>query len=264
MVTPIEHLHVFRLKWSELSSLTLDEKAALSILGFLVSEINALKRLSLFSMFPHDENSDIAPAIAIQRNLILRTTTAKLFEFLRFMEKRLDPMAEVTSISRIFGTFAEELSGFRDGIGFRLAKQIRHKMANHLDFEEAKASAETAGDDVECSFYLTVANGNSYFPVGDEVVFASSLKRTWDSDTEENPPDDVENKPSFSDALDAWIEWILKLSDLADRVHLALFTELVEPLVPDRMAQHKSVWLESDLVANHPGFRLPIFIRTTE
>jgi hypothetical protein len=264
MNTPIEHLHIFRLKWSELASLTLDEKAALSILGFLVSEINALKRLSLLAMFPHDEKSDIAPAIAIQRNLILRTTTAKLFEFLRFVEKRLDNKAEVTSVTRILTGFSEELAGLREGIGFRLARQIRHKMANHLDFDEAKASAETAGNDVECSFYLTVANGNSYFPIGDEVVFASSLKRTWESETDENSPLEEEERPSFADALDAWIDWTLKLSDLADRVHLALFKELVEPLVPDRMAQHKPVWLDPDLVASHPGFRLPIFVRAEQ
>jgi len=260
--TPIEHLYVFRLKWGELSPLTLDEKAALSILGFLVSEINALKRMSLFSMFPHTEHSDLAPSIAIQRNLLLRTATAKLFEFLRFVEKRLDPQAEVTSVSRILGKFSTELSSLRDGIGFQLAKHIRNKMANHLDFDEAKFSAEAASNTAECSFYLTNANGNSYYPIGDEIVFASALQGIWKVSEEQKT--NKEEKASFEEALDAWIDWTLKLSDLADRVHLALFTELVEPLVPKRMAHHRVMWMDSDLVAQHPGFRLPIFVRVEE
>jgi hypothetical protein len=260
MVTPIEHLYVFRLRWRELSDLTLDEKAAISILGFLVSEINALKRMALFAMFPHNERSEIASAIVIQRNLLLRTATAKLFEFLRFMEKRLDPTVAPTSVSRIVGGFEKELAGFREGIGFQLAKQIRNKMANHLDFDEAKASAEAAQDDVECGFFLTDANGNSYFPIGEEVIFASALKRTWK--THEDAKEREEDKATFEAALDAWIDWTLKLSDFADRVHLALFEELIEPLVPKRMAQHKPVWVDSDLVAEHPGFRLPVFVRT--
>jgi hypothetical protein len=255
---------VFRLKWSELSSLTPDEKAGLSILGFLVSEINCLKRISLFAMFPHDPRSDLAPAINIQRNLILRTITAKLFEFLRFVEKQLDKQLIETSVSRTIGKYAEEVERFREGVGFRLARLIRNKMANHLDFEEARLSAENAQGIVECSYYLTIANGNCYFPIGDEIVFASALHRAWKKSEEERLLNGSETEITFEKALDAWIDWTLELADLADRIHLALFKEVVEPLVPTRMAQHKPVWVDSDLVGRHPGFRLPIFVRANE
>lgn len=251
---PIEHLHVYKLKWSELTSLTSDEKAALSILSFVVSEVNVLKKLTLFAMFDHDEQSDVAPAIVIQRNLILRTTTAKLFEFLRFVEKQLEKENISPRLLRVLQGFERELADMRLGYGFKIAKQIRHKMANHLDFDDAVLSVEAASQNVDCSFYLTEAGGNSYYPLGDEIMFSSSLHRAWESSGE---------SMTFADALDEWIKWTLSLSDLADRVHLAIFEEFVEPLVPTRMAHHKPQWLSKDLVAAHPGFKMPIFIRSS-
>ena len=252
MGTPIEHIYVYQVNWSDLSTLTVDEKASLSILSFVVSELNALKRLSLFAMYDHDEHSTVAPSIAIQRNLILRTTTAKLFEFLRFVEKQIEKESLSERLRRVFRIFEIELGEMRLGYGFKIAKQIRHKMANHLDFDEAVLSVEAASQSLDCSFYLTEASGNSYYPMGDEIVFSSSIHRAL-----ENSGEDI----SFQDALDAWIAWTLSLADLADRLHLEMFEEFVEPIFPNRMAHHRPQWLPEDFVASHPGFKLPVFIR---
>jgi hypothetical protein len=254
MSSPIEHVYVFQLRWSELSSLSASEKAALSILSFVVSELNVLKRLALYSMFPHDEKSDVAPVISIQRNFILRTTTAKLFEFLRFIEKRLEDDNTSEHLASVLKSFEGELKKFKEGVGFAVAKQIRNKMANHLDFKEAISSVEAANPSVNCNFYLTTASGNSYYPMGDEIIFATGLQKKLTECGEPMP---------LTDALDAWIDWTLSLSELAERVHLELFKKLIEPLFPSRMAHHRPQWLSEGLVAKHPGFALPIFIRTT-
>jgi hypothetical protein len=252
MGTPIEHIYKFKLKLSDLSALSHSEKAALTLLCFVVSELNSLKRLSLFAMHTEKLPDDAIPSAAVQRNLILRTITAKLFEFLRLVEKKVDPSAVDDRVKKIFQQFSKELDEARTGIGFTIAKKIRNKMANHFDFEEAEKIVAQCPDTVECDFYLTEASGNSYYPMGDEVIFASGvLKAIKDSGL------DI----SFHDALDEWIAWTLRLSNLADSIHVAIFEELVAPLVPDRMAHHRPVWLPEDLVAQHPGFRLPIFIR---
>ncbi|MDP3262275.1 MAG: hypothetical protein U1E06_19445 [Tabrizicola sp.] len=252
MGTPIELVYKFRLKLSDLSALSPSEKAALTILCFVVSELNSLKRLSLFAMHTEQLPDDAIPSVAVQRNLILRTITAKLFEFLRLVEKKVDPAAVDDRVKKVFQRFSRELDEARTGIGFTIAKKIRNKMANHFDFEEAEKIVAQCPETVECSFYLTEANGNSYYPMGDEVIFASGiLKAIKDSGL----------AISFQDALDEWIDWTLRLSNLADSIHVAIFEELVLPLVPDRMAHHRPVWLPEDLVAKHPGFRLPIFIR---
>ena len=252
MATPIEHVYKFRLRLSDLSALSRSEKAALTLLCFVVSELNSLKRLSLFAMHTEELPDDAVPAVAVQRNLILRTITAKLFEFLRLVEKKVDPAAVDDRVKMVFQRYSKELDEARTGVGFTIAKKIRNKMANHFDFEEAEKVAAQCPETVECSFYLTEANGNSYYPMGDEIIFASGiLKAIKDSGL----------TISFQDALDEWIDWTLRLSNLADSIHVAIFEELVVPLVPDRMAHHRPIWLPEDLVAKHPGFRLPLFIR---
>ena len=252
MGTPIEHVYKFRLKLSDLAALSRSEKAALTILCFIVSELNSLKRLSLFAMDTQELPEDVIPSMAVQRNLILRTITAKLFEFLRVVEKKVDATAVDDRVKKVFQRFSKELDEARTGIGFTIAKKIRNKMANHFDFEEAEKVVAQCAETVDCNFYLTEASGNSYYPMGDEIIFASGiLKAIRDSKL------DI----SFQDALDEWIDWTLRLSKLADIMHGAIFEELVLPLVPDRMAHHRPIWLPEDLVAEHPGFRLPIFIR---
>ena len=255
MATPIEHIYKFGLKLSDLSGLSKSEKAALTVLCFIVSELNSLHRLSLFAMHSEDLPQDALPAVALQRNLILRTTTAKLFEFLRFAEKKIDPDALDDRVKKVFQKFSKELGESRSGIGFTIAKKIRNKMANHFDFEEAGKIVEQCPESTECSFFLTESSGNSYYPMGDDIIFVSGILKAIK---------DSKLTITFRDALDAWINWTLQLSRLADSIHFAIIKELILPLVPDRMARHRALWLPKDLVAEHPRFRLPIFIRVAK
>jgi hypothetical protein len=255
MGTPIEHVYVFQLRLSELSPLSKSEKAALAVLCFVVSELNVLRKVSLFSMFSDEMPKDVRPAAAIQRNLFLRTMTAKLFEFLRLVEKKVAQSAQSDRVKEVLQGFSAEISDARTGIGFTIAKKIRNKMANHFDFEEVERTIDHCEASTDCSFYLTEANGNSYYPMGDDVVFASGVNRAI-----------AESglTVSFSEALDEWMDWTIKLSVLADSIHVALFEKLILPLNPDHMARQRPQWLPSDLVAYHPGFRLPIFIRVSK
>lgn len=57
-----------------------------ALVSFAVSEINALQRLSLFSLFTLAEDKELEAVALVQRNLMTRMMTAKLFEFLKLFD----------------------------------------------------------------------------------------------------------------------------------------------------------------------------------
>ncbi len=244
----IQKLHVVRLKLRNLDALTKPQKATLAMVSFALSEVNAIRRLSLFSLFSLEGKTEIEPAALIQRNLILRTLTGKLFEFLKFFEAICAGKAKDKKIRDEFLKFKPKVSALQNGKGYLVAKTIRNCLSNHYDIEMVIRSLSSIPDSCDYSMYLTEQRGNCYFPMGEYVVFGGVMSDSRKQHAVLNETD-----------LDAWVDWTSNVSELIYEMHKALFRELVHKADPSIRPTERNIYLDPDLVGDIGQQRMPLF-----
>jgi len=82
--TAIEYFVELEMRWKEFDPLSDDEKAALSIVCFAVTEVNALMRMYAFAEHHFTGKAAIDYGMLAQSHSLLRSWSAKLFEVSEF------------------------------------------------------------------------------------------------------------------------------------------------------------------------------------
>jgi hypothetical protein len=95
---------------------------------------------------------------------------------------------------------------------------IRHEVANHYTLKAAKKNLRFISPEADLSLYVHELRGNSFYPMGEEVIFAGRLNRHLSGSAADIPP---------SDAFDEWLDWSLKATNLANKVHFELVKALI-------------------------------------
>ena len=248
----LQKLHVFRLRWSDLDTLPDGDKALFSLASFMVSEINSLNRMLLFTIFTVDDDASAEEVAAIQRNLVLRTNTLKLFE----CQKTIARLAASEDLSHKAIQVVRAARGALEAAnlleGYSVAKAFRNKISGHYDYQQALKNTRAVSDDFECSMYIAEESGNSFFPIGERIVFDRIIIPNSNSDLPIGP-----NEAS----IDSWIQWSLEVGRCVRKFHFDLFETLIAPLVDGRKTRPRQVWIDPELVGKHPGFRVPLFLR---
>lgn len=248
----LQQLHVFRLHWRDLASLSDGDKALFSLASFMVNEINSLNRMLLFTIFTIDDDASVEEVAAIQRNLVLRTNTLKLFECQKTITRLTNSEELSDAATNVIREAAAALKVANALDGYSVAKAFRNKMGGHYDYQQVLKNTRASNDDFECAMYIAEEAGNSFFPIGERVVFDRLLVP--------KPNDEAPIKPSEA-SIDSWIEWSLEVGRCLRKFHYDLFETLVAPLVEGRKTRPRQIWMDTDLVGKHPGFRIPLFLR---
>jgi hypothetical protein len=248
----------FELKWAELAALPAAQRTILAMVGFAENEINALRRVTLLAMKTLDGYPELEHAAAIQRNIFLRQLSSKLYEFLEFMKPK-DPKKHAKFRNKLdqiltdaFEKFDQEIEELRSLKGNLIAARVRDKLAHHFDFGFVNKSVKESKYDFDSSLFLLEKGGNSYFAIGESVVFGAMVQ------AESNGAEAIFQ---VVEDVDKWIDWTLKVSELATRVHLELLDKIIFSNFPDRTATEMRYSVPSDLLADVDQFRMPIFVR---
>jgi hypothetical protein len=252
-VKALEKITVFPLRWSDLEALTEQQKAALAIVSFAVTEINCLMRLYLFST--HDLTGDdiVDYSILAQSGVILRTWSSKLYEistFLRFSDSFNKTDDDV--LKRLGKESLESFEEIQKKSGYTSARNFRNEVSNHYSLAAVTKNLKHVPNHVNCNMYLHKMNGNSYFPMGDDVVFIGRLNRQGESGTS------IENERSL---YEEWMRWNSEATRWLNDVHLRFVLELVINRLPGRVANEKLLWLDQKLAGNPSDLKIPIFLR---
>jgi hypothetical protein len=251
----LEKIAVFPLRWSDLAYLSDHQKAALSIVSFAVTEINCLMRLYLFSR--HDLTGDdiVDYASLAQSGVLLRTWSSKLFEvssFLRFKESYNKTNDE--ALTRLGKEASEEFKGIEAGSGYASARNFRNEVSNHCSLSAVEKNLEHVPSHANCNMYLHSMQGNSYFPIGDDVVFIGRLNRQGAQRTS------LEQERNL---YEEWMQWNLDATRWLNDVHLKFFAEFIANRLPGRVATERLLWLDPKMVGNPSDVRIPVFMRKT-
>lgn len=250
----IEYLTEYKLSLADLEDLHEDLSAALAVTCYAVSEINTLMRLYIFSSHQVIDNEVIDAASMIQRGVLLRTWSSKLFEFSEFIHlngkhnktKNVDLIELAKQAQKSFEQLKQEK-------GFDLVRNIRHEASNHYCLNPARKNLKHLSPTSKLSFYLHEKNGNSFFPMGEEVMFIGRINRHATSET---------TKEEKSQLYNTWMNWNLMASNWLGEVHHLFVKRLVLERFSERKAERKDYWIPPTMVGEVGEIITPIFIRT--
>ncbi len=252
-VKAIEFFTEVELSWKDFSSLSDDQKSALSIVCFAVSEINSLMRIYAFSDHTLTGKAAIDYSILVQSHGILRSWSAKLFEFSEFVTFR--DRKNRTSDDRLLElsrTAKESFNALKRENGYVIARSLRHETTNHYLLDPVRKSLPFVSDRANCNFYLHKKNGNSVFPMGDEVVFIGRINREGAK---------IESALEKAEMYDQWWKWNLAATKWLHRVHFDFYKEFVEPRSKGKRIKTRDYWIDPRLVGVPDETKLPVFLR---
>jgi hypothetical protein len=234
-----------------------DQVSALAALGFAANETNALRRIFLSQSHDYTGEEVIDAASSIQRLVILRTWSSKLFEAEEFL-KSLCGKKPLTQDKLLIGLALEALSDLKGSTnveGAQVAQDVRNESSNHYPFGAAKKNLSHVHKDALCNIYLHKHGGNDFFPFGEAVMFHGRLHRRWKSDASFEV-----RKIKF----DNWIRWCLEANDALARTHAKFVNAILFAALGRNTLYQKTYYVPESLVG-HPLERLtPVFFRKDE
>lgn len=239
------------LRRQELEGIAKRDLAALAALGFALNQTNVFARAFLATEY---DTATIEPvtgeAAHIQRMVFLRSFSSslieirELFEPNHFAKKKAD--GRLRGVVRSFGPLLDELDDMR---GYRIAKFVRNKCTFHFDFQGASGlSSASLREDL--SMYLHRSQGNTFFPLGEWMVFTAHLAEYCDK---KYP------SVSYDQLFDEWRQWTDRFYDFANRAVAKLAEEIVLAAVPGRTFHERVYWPSEDLVFKQPANLIPVF-----
>lgn len=245
------HLLEYQVSWKQLRRLPDEHVAAVAILCFSVSEVNALARIYLASNHTMIDEKAINSAIAIQQMLIIRTWSSKLFEvqkFLRFGGKK--PNTKDATLRKLGSEALERFLILTEQEGFEVAGNLRDEAAHHYSFEAAKKNLGSVESDANCNFYLHDQNGNSFFPLGEEVMFDGRLNRRWKN---------VKSQEDRDELFMSWLNWCLAANEWLQETHAIFTNSLVFGPLDNNRVRKRTYWVPPRIVGGFKEAPTPIF-----
>lgn len=248
----IEFLSKFKLTADEFKSLDKETRAVVALSCFAVTELNIFSKIYIFGAPEIDDQTDIDIINYIQRHSILRTWGAKIFEFQEFI-KEIDPTgADKDELQRIKSNALASFSELKKAGGYELARTLRHETANHFSLKAARKNVDFVSTNANLSMLLHEIDGNSSFPLGEEVMFAAKLNRYTSNLADESKRVAI---------LDEWMNFNLAASSWLRNVHFEIIDKLILRKLGKKIAGSQIYYLSGDSVAEIGEMCLPLFVR---
>lgn len=246
------HLEEYHLSWDELKTLPEDHLAAVAVLSYAVSETNALLRIYLSQDHAYVEKKAINSASNIQRFVIIRSISSRLFELEAFLKEITGQDESKKDQLRLLGRAA--LVGFnklKNSEEYELARTIRHDATNHYSFSSAKKNLMRVHKGADCNMYMHRMNGNCFYPFGEEVMFHARLNRRWAN---------ISSKKERDQKFKKWLDWTLKMKSWLDEVHANFTDELVFKPLGRNSVRKEVYWVQQNFVSKAKDKLTPIFL----
>ncbi|WP_172294001.1 hypothetical protein [Pseudoruegeria sp. HB172150] len=250
--TQIEFLYEYRISKSQFDQLKDHEKVLVAMSCFAITEINVFSRVYIFASPPEIGAEVIDRLNFIQRFIVLRTWSAKIFEFFSFIEKIVPKSDWGAEFRELISSAQEEFSRIRSQDKYSVVRLIRHEVTNHYSYDAAMKNMKHVADGAEIAFHLHTMDGNCWYPLGEEVMFSGRLNRHTSNRAT------VEERLNISSE---WMEWNLEATRAVRDFHGNVLTELILKKFPDKKAQKKMYWLPQSHVAAISSTYVPIVAR---
>tara|TARA_R110002126_G_scaffold282148_1_gene430368 strand:+ start:97 stop:867 length:771 start_codon:yes stop_codon:yes gene_type:complete len=243
-----------RLSVDELRQIPPPQLAAFAVSCYAINELNTMNRIYLCAENQQKLGEAAQIAELNQRLVLARIINAKLFEFSEFA--MLKGKYNRTQNKTLKDLASAALEGFEElkGIpGYQLAKTIRNEATNHYQLSPAAKSLEHLDRGANCDIFIHRLDGNSLFPLGEELIFGAGLHRAG-----------KELLVLEGTALKSWLEWGLKAMEWTKEVHMRLFEEAILPHISPRTTERFIENIPDGLFQSPEMSSLPLFLKTRE
>jgi hypothetical protein len=250
-----ETFYKFRISKKEFDLFPEHSKVLIAVSSYAVTELNILERLYIFSCDELDDDELINSMSNTQRVVLLRLWSAKLFEFLDFLDEFCNQPSHA-GIEEIIETTKETLRERKKSDAFSIVRNLRHEAANHYSIKAAKKNISHIPNDADLSLYLHELIGNGYFPTGEEVMFAGRLNRHK-----------LGKEISLSrsgEVYEEWMDWNLATSRWIKTFHNDLLAKTIISAFPSRELEEDTHWFRSNKAVRLDQFTLPVIARKSK
>lgn len=254
-VKAIEYLVEYTISKKEFDELDPDLAAASAIVSYAYSEINTLMRLYLFSCHDLIDDDVIDSLNFMQRQVLLRTWSAKLFEFADFLELKKYSKTNNEILKELAKSARKSFEKLKADSAYKTVRSIRHEATNHYALSPAKKNLEHIGKSPSLSLYMHKVGGNSFFPLGEEVMFVGRMNRAAGKGS---------SKEEIHEAYKKWLDWNLQATQWLNNVHSQFMNKILLEKFPDRKALRRNYWIPMDMVGEVGEIKTPLFVRSDE
>lgn len=239
------------LRMSDLDGIEPDIQAALALSSYAATECFVLMRLYLDACHKFTGNDEVDLMAIIQRNVIERAWSAKLYEFWDFLKLSGDNKTSSKPLQDAAEHALAEYRELGDAPGHALARNLRHEATNHYTLSSARKNLQYVDGKSDISLLIQPQKGNAFYTMGEVVMFLGRMNR-------QNKSGDFK---SFGDAYSAWFEWNKAVTNLIGDFHHALFIEHVMPKLDGRKGVKTKPYIPYEMVGEADQPTSPVFIR---
>lgn len=138
---------------------------------------------------------------------------------------------------------------------YRLVQSIRNEATSHTTMSAARKNLKFMSDDADCSLYMHDLNGNSFFPMGEELMFAARLDRHAGFGA--SPEEKIT-------LLEKWKDWNLAANSWLGEVHVNFTLKTTFEDKNKIPAYRHPYWIPPAMVGQSDDRKTPLFIRKAE
>lgn len=246
-----EELHI---DYQQLRALPEEIVAAFSVLCFISSEINVLRKnyLSVTHQRPDDQAIDIA--LRIHQLTTLRTWSSKLFEAIEFIEQlqRGRDGVQGAELKKWLNEATKSLEKLKAEEGFSVARYVRNEVAHHYSFKAAKNNLKFVPPEFDCNIYTHDNGGNDFFPLGEGVLFHARLNRKWSN---------VRSTEERNSKFEGWLYWCLNSTNFFLELNARFANEWVFSELDNPKFQSRTYSIDKRMIDLNGTSKAPIFYK---
>ena len=174
----IERYYPVSLSQKDIAALGAENVAFLSTILFAANEIYVFQKFLVSSIRPSQRDSEMDYLKFIQQGALLRVLSGKLFEFVKVFEDQRKIWARRSHSEETQRTdaLAEDLKSIKGSMFYNLTKNMRNGIISHY-LVSAFKNIEHISPIADLSLQMHIEQGNSFFPIGEEIVLVGFLNR---------------------------------------------------------------------------------------
>ncbi len=205
--------------------------------SFAFNEIGVLLRLVLLALNArkHVGREPIVQTIAYIETLVAeRMLSAKIVEYCKLFDDYLTKVArkEGAQGERLVANHLAAMRSVKTASGYETARWLRDTLTNHYLVSEMEKFIGNVPDGQSFTMYLNEKEGNSSYPLGEEVAMMGKLNA------------DGQPLPD----LRIWQDWIHASCRTVSATHYSFVIALMEEFFPDKFVRMKRVVVDDLLV----------------
>jgi len=248
----IVFLHELKFTDRDIEKIGKDTYAFIATFAYAIDEISVFLKLVIQSYGDKPKDEALLQMFAIQQNTIIRVLSAKLVETIKLYgdyEKHLGETGKSAYLNAL-QPHTEALEAIIRAPSFKVSQRLRNKATNHYNFKESLKNLDgSVSPNASKSIFLHLSQGNSFAPLGEEVVF---LGRFWRYFKEET------RLEVNMDRAHEWIEWNQSAAKWAIKTFNAFIIWLHHNEFPEQYGTKAEHYLEPELFGELGINRLPI------